>query len=226
MREFMKSADAVSSNSVVSDYDVRVSPATVRHEMVELSDMGYLYKAHSSSGRYPTNLGIRFFVREIMEEDPVPASEEAELKMELLRNKFEEEKIIRRALDILSTQTGSTAVSLLNDVLRFKGVSSLTGYKELRDIEVLENVMTLLENDRLLRKVFEKGVSKDVCLIMGEESDVKGLRSCAIVFAPFKYLNDKAGYVGVIGPRRMRYSKVIPLLRFVRDTIQQSVRGW
>lgn len=224
--EFMKNAEPVGSASIVSEYDIGVSPATVRHEMVELSDMGYLKKTHSSAGRIPTNLGLRFYVQELMDEEDLSNRDKVNLRMSFFPKRFDEEKLMKEVLDYLSSETGYASVSLLNGVLRYYGVSTLTDFDELRDIEILESVLNVLENQNLLSKIFERGVSRDVCTIIGDECEVDGMRSCAVVFSPVKYLNNREGFIGVLGPRRMRYSRVIPVVRFVRDIIEQSVRGW
>jgi len=224
--EFMKKAEPVGSVSIVSGYNVGVSPATVRHEMVELSDMGYLNKTHSSAGRFPTNLGLRFFVHELMEEEELSNEDKVALRMSFFPKRFDEEKLMKDVLDYLSSETGYASVSLMDGVLRYYGVSTLTDFEELRNIEIIEAVLNILENQNVLSKIFDRGVSRDVCTIIGDECDVEGMRPCAIVFSPIKYLNKKDGFIGILGPRRMRYSRVIPVVRFVRDIIEHSVRGW
>lgn len=222
----MHDAEPVGSSCIVHNYNIGVSPATVRSEMVALTDMGYLFKEHSSAGRIPTNLGLRLFVRELMEEEPLGSEEEAEVKTSLFPKRFDEGTLMRDVLRYLSSETGYAALCLLDDALRFYGVSQLTEFAEMRDIRVFESLLNVLESQRLVNKIFSRGVSDDVCMIIGNESSVEGLKSCAFVFSPFKYVNDRQGYLGVVGPRRMRYSRVIPLVRFVKGTIENSVKGW
>lgn len=224
--EFMKNAEPVGSVSIVSGYDIGVSPATVRHEMVELSDMGYLKKTHLSAGRIPTNLGLRFFVQELMEEEALSNVDKVNLRMSFFPKRFDEEMLMKDVLNYLSSETGYASVSLLNGILRYYGVSTLTDFDELRDVEVLESVLNVMENQNLLSKIFARGVSSDICTIIGDECEIEGMCLCAVVFSPIKYLNNKDGFIGVLGPRRMRYSHVIPIVRFVRDIIENSVRGW
>jgi len=66
--DFINNATAVGSLSLTHRYNLGVSPATIRNEMSDLVEQGYLEKPHSSSGRIPTNMAYRYFIREILRE--------------------------------------------------------------------------------------------------------------------------------------------------------------
>ena len=226
INEFMKDADAVGSRNLVSKYKIGVSPATVRNEMVVLADKGFIAKSHISSGRVPTDLGLKFFVHELMDEEPLPNTDEVNVRIKVHKDRFDEGVLMENLLTFLSSETGCTAISLLDEILRFRGISSLMDFDELRDVEIMEVLLQLLENKGLLSKILGKSVSNDVCVIIGQECELEGLNSCAIVFSRFKYFADKSGYICVIGPKRMRYSRVIPAVRTVSTMVQEAVKGW
>lgn len=222
----MKSADAVGSMDVVSRCGIDTSPATVRHEMVELADQGYLAKSHCSSGRIPTDLGIKFFIQELMEEVPLGNTEEVKIRVQLSKNRFDEEKLMAQALNFLASETGYAAVSLMGNELRYRGISSLMDYEELRDIDILEVLLRMLENNVLIKRLMMREGADDVYVIVGQESNVDGLENCAMVVSSFKGVGRKAGKIGVLGPRRMKYWKVIPVVKTVTGVIEQATRGW
>lgn len=226
IREFMKEADAVGSRNLVSKYKIGVSPATVRNEMVVLADKGYIAKSHISSGRVPTDLGLKFFVHELMDEEPIPNTDEVQVRIRVHKDRFDENALMNNILGFLSSETGSTAISLVGDTLRFRGISSLMDFEELRDVEVMEVLLQLLESKGQLDKILQKSFTDGVCVIIGQECDMDGLKPCAIVFSKFKYFGGKNGYIGVIGPKRMRYARVIPAVRTVSTMIEDAVRGW
>ena len=226
VEEFMKSAGAVGSSRIVKQYDVDVSPATVRNEMVDLAEKGYLAKSHLSSGRVPTDLGLRFFVKEMMEEENLKNLDEVNVRIGVYRNRFDEEKLMSQVLDFLSAETGYAALSLVDGTLRYRGMSSLLDYEELRDVEVLEMILRLLESSTLLQRTFKRYGSDGISVLIGRECDLQGLRQCSVVFSGFDYYGRKRGYLGVLGPRRMRYSRVIPSVKAVRGMLEEAVRGW
>lgn len=226
IREYMRNADAVGSMNLVTKHEIGVSPATVRHEMVELEDKGYLKKAHLSSGRVPTDLGLKFFINELMEEEMLPNTEAVNVRIRVFKDRFDEERLMSRVLTFLSEETGCAAVSLVDETLRYRGISSLMGFPELRDVRLLEVLLRVLESNVILNKIFSRSTSGDVCVVIGKECDISEMHSCAIVFTKFGYFGDKEGYLGVIGPRRMRYSRVIPVVKEVGDMVENAVRGW
>jgi heat-inducible transcriptional repressor len=72
IREYVDSAVPVGSETLVRKYGLRVSPATIRHEMVSLEDEGYLLQPHTSAGRIPSDKGYRCYVESLMEEEELP----------------------------------------------------------------------------------------------------------------------------------------------------------
>jgi transcriptional regulator of heat shock response len=226
IKEFMKNADPVGSSTLVSEYDIDVSSATVRNDMAELSDKGFLEKTHTSAGRTPTTLGFRFFIKELMEEEPLANEDKVNIRMNFFNKRFELDKLMREVLEFLSSETGYVSISLVNDLFRYHGISSLTDFHELRNMDIFEPILSILENKALVEKIFEKGKDNDVCLVIGDECGIGGLSYCAFAFAPFEYLNDQDGYIGVLGPKRMRYTRVLPMLRYVKDILEDSVKGW
>lgn len=226
IRDFMKRANAVGSVSVVTRHNLGVSSATVRNDMVVLSEMGYLDKDHSSSGRTPTDLAFRYFIKEMLEERDLPNIEEVHARLSIFQKRFDEEEFVNEVMDFLSDNTGYAAVSQMDDDIRFTGVSKLTKYKELRKINVIEDILVMLEDKKTISKMFNKSQTADVCVLIGQECGRESMGNCSMVFSKFGYIGDKDGYIGVLGPKRMRYSSVIPTVRFVRDVMEDSVKGW
>ena len=68
VEEFIENARAVGSEMLDRKYNLGVSPATIRNEMVFLEKQGYLSKDHSSSGRLPTSSALKLYVNELMKE--------------------------------------------------------------------------------------------------------------------------------------------------------------
>ncbi len=226
IREFMKNADAVGSNSIVANYRLRVSPATVRNELVELSEQGYLDKSHFSAGRIPTDLGLRFFIRELMEEEPMASNDEVKVKIMVFNNRFDVNQLLEKVLNYLSNETGYAGIALFGETIRFSGLSTLSQYTELRNVEILNSILYLLENNRALRKIFDKAATDDVCLLIGKETDYENMQNCAFAFTPVDYVGGSRGYVGILGPRRMNYPRVVPLIRSVKQLVESSIKGW
>ena len=92
VEEYVNTAEPVSSSSLVNNYGLEFSSATIRNEMAELEKMGYLDKTHTSSGRIPSEKGYRFYVDELIMEDNISLEEIKYIssKLETKVNEIEE----------------------------------------------------------------------------------------------------------------------------------------
>src|SRR3989337_1045664 len=72
IRDYIETAQPVGSMHLVEHYGLDVSSATLRNEMVTLTEMGYLRQPHTSAGRVPTEEGYRYFVRQLMGHTELP----------------------------------------------------------------------------------------------------------------------------------------------------------
>jgi len=76
VQEYVRTAGEVASRTLVERYQLDISPATARNEMARLEEMGYLHQPHTSAGRRPTEVGFRYFVERLMEEQSLPPMEQ------------------------------------------------------------------------------------------------------------------------------------------------------
>lgn len=226
IHEFMDSAQEVGSTTLVEKYDLDLSSATIRSEMVRLMNQGFLEKSHISSGRFPTDQAIRLYVNEGTNKQAFSAVEEALVRQGIFRVRFSQEELIKEILNTLVKQSNSAAFVFADDMSRYFGVSSLMKYDELKNIEVLQRVLDVLEDRNLLKNVFSKYDKGEVSMLIGHESGISDLQDCAIVFTKISIDNKTDGHMGVIGSRRLNYRKVIPLLKTVRDSVESSLKGW
>ncbi|HRN86608.1 MAG TPA: hypothetical protein PK863_04735 [Candidatus Dojkabacteria bacterium] len=226
--DFINNATAVGSLSLTHRYNLGVSPATIRNEMSDLVEQGYLEKPHSSSGRIPTNMAYRYFIREILRElDDLEHTLTANIYEELYQHRFDFDDLIYQALNHLSTQTKNTAIVLLENRIYYSGLSYLVDNPEFSDSRSLSLLLTILENKPLLNKIFNRAKSKNsVKIMIGEDSGIEGLEDIAFVFSDINLHGNKKGYLAVLGPTRLNYPKVIPLVDFFSHSLNQVISGW
>lgn len=114
LEHFIQTAEPLGSRSLARDYDLEVSPATVRNSMSDLEELDYLTKVHGSSGRVPSDLSYRLYVKNILEEiNQRNPMEEGLLKKDFTLNHFDAEAMIRSSTKFLSQMSGYTAVSII-----------------------------------------------------------------------------------------------------------------
>ena len=104
--------EPIGSKSLVSKSDIPYSSATIRNEMAELENMGYLIQPHTSAGRVPTSLGYRFYVDALMESYKLTATEIISLN-NIIKNKMGElDSILRSASKLIASMTNYTTVAV------------------------------------------------------------------------------------------------------------------
>src|SRR5258708_39055838 len=81
--EYINSAGPVGSSSLDKKYNLGISPATIRSEMASLTKMKYLSQPHTSSGRVPTPIAMKFYISQLMEEKQLGVAEEVKAKEEV-----------------------------------------------------------------------------------------------------------------------------------------------
>lgn len=108
------SAEPIGSRTISRDYDLGVSPATIRNEMSDLEEQGYLNKPHSSSGRVPSDKGYRLYVDEILKlkRPSIDLIKKDEIKKILSKESREIEELIQNSAKFLSALTNYTALAI------------------------------------------------------------------------------------------------------------------
>lgn len=108
----IKLGEPVGSKYLMQEAGIPYSSATIRNEMAELEELGYLEKTHTSSGRVPSELGYRFYVDNLVSKYDATKREEEALERLLTNKKLEVEKLLDKATQLASSLTNYTALSL------------------------------------------------------------------------------------------------------------------
>lgn len=228
IKEFIDTAEAVGSLNIGDKYDLDVSPATIRNEMALLSELGLLSKHHSSSGRVPTTEAIKWFVDEALDTYQEPDTlVAAAIKERIFQLRFNLDQLLNEAVQALYNLSNNTALVVFNERRYTAGISALLENSEYHDLIKLKRVFALMEDYRTLSQLFEHSeTSRDVKVLIGEETGIDQFTDYAVAFAPIKLHGSDHGYISVIGPNRMNYARVIPAIKYIVSSLEEAVAGW
>lgn len=226
IKEFMGDANEVGSLSLVEKYKLGVSSATIRNEMVKLMALGLLEKNHISSGRLPTDQALRLYVSKIIDRSSLSPLVSVEIRQGIFRDRFSKDIVIKSILQILAKETDSVVFLILDDDVRYYGLANILAFDEFQSIEKIKSVISILEDDVFLKNMAQKYAGSGVSLLIGGESGVGTLQNCAMAFTKIPFWSKSNSYVGVIGSKRMDYSKVIPALREIKTSLENAMSGW
>ncbi len=147
VHEFTQSALPVGSQSLVSRHFVNLSSATVRSELQELSELGYLAQPHTSAGRIPTDLGYRYFVDFLMDKEAVPPAIGSYITDEIRSAPGEAQALTEKvAMTVAAvTDVASVATASAGPLPRLKHVDLIA-------LDGAEALLILLVEGNLLRQ--------------------------------------------------------------------------
>ncbi len=216
---YVKSHEPIGSGQVVEMLPFEISSATVRNDMVELTEAGYISQPHTSAGRVPTEAGYREYIQTTMAEQRELSTRQQEVlmahfkKLKTLQEKF------REAARVLAELSGS--VSLLvdeADQVYMSGLSKLPQLPEFRDVDFGEDFMSLLEDPAAQMKKLAQGGGLDVPqILLGADNPVSGKGSIVIT----RFGADGGKIISIVGPVRMHYGKALPALEYIKKMLEE-----
>lgn len=321
--DYINTGEPVGSRTIAKKYDLGISSATIRNEMADLEDMGFLEQPHTSAGRVPSSKGYRLYVDRIMEYDRLSLEEELIIKKSIIdATLYEVEKIVKQASALLSELTKLTCVvntpsvrkssiksiqliavdmtsilcvmvtdsgviknnliksikvpsievmnrinniinerlkdltieeinlevinKLKNDLTGFEdifnallptlyetldstdkqevfmeGTTNIFNYPEYNDIHKAKEILSLLYNKDYVSKLIK--TDNDISIKIGDENFIPEAKECSVISAVY-FLGDKPlGTIGLIGPRRINYSKVMAIMTEVMKELNESL---
>ena len=225
IEEYIETAEPVSSEAIERKYNLGVSPATIRIEMVHLTDKKFLRQPHTSAGRVPTSMGFRLFVAELMKEKQLPVTAEVSIKEALMSQRYKEERLLREAVKALAKQCCMLGLAVDSDSqIYYAGAANILDWPEFYDIDVTRFVLGLFDEFPRLQDIIGRGQGTDpIHILFGEDMEFEDLKTTGFIFTRYFGPVDKSGVLGVIGPARMNFALVLPYVKYVRDLITEAM---
>ena len=319
----IKLGEPVGSKYLTQETDIAYSSATIRNEMAELEQLGYLEQPHTSAGRIPSEMGYRFYVDSLVQQYDMTTKEAAELNNMLSIKMSEIDKILDSARKAASAMTNYTAMTLrprpsnvtirryevvylgsrsilivmvsatdaiktkkvnipfdiekedaerltlvLNEVLsgvviddinislimrmeelmvprselvnivvksiyetmnelgseiRFEGVNRLLQYPEYKNLDKLQQMISTIEDKNDIIKAISTIDQSDdeTKIFIGSENMVKIMDNSTLIYKNLKLNGKTIGAIGIIGPCRMDYSRVLATIDKLSDEISR-----
>ena len=321
VEEYIETAEPVSSSTIVNKYEMDFSSATIRNEMAELENIGYLDKPHTSAGRVPSAKGYRFYVDELLKDDNISLEEikyiqsKLETKVNAIEdltkiatttlseithyttvsigpqttnNLIEEIKFVllgtRMLMAIIVTDAGiikETIIKFDEDItdeqvetlnymfnnklkgkpleiinqpiedyiqqemnysinvikpiieqlkrvisededLYLEGANKAFELPEFKSLEIAKNFVNILDTKEIMLDMLNNGFAEDINVYIGDENENQELKDFSIVTFKHSVGNKQLGTIGIIGPTRMDYSKVISVMKYISKKLNEQ----
>jgi heat-inducible transcriptional repressor len=224
IEDFIETAQPVGSETVDRKFQIGVSPATIRNEMVYLTKQGYLTKTHSSAGRIPTPMAMKLYVNELMKERELTVADEVSAKEKIWNSRREADELLIQLSKVMAEKSHALGLAMLNDHRVYhSGYANLLQMPEFYDIKVMRHVLQLIEEIQLLEEIFEIGASENVVqVVFGPELGNRDLEPIAVVFTTIT-ISGHSCRLGALGSARFDYSYLFPMLKHLRALVTEIV---
>ena len=225
--DFIHNAEPVGSRTLSKMLDMNISPATIRNEMADLEEMGYLYHPHTSSGRVPSDKAYRLYVNRMMDKYELEQSEKQRIKRELKAHITEMEKTVRHASELLSDMTNLTSFASLEDMrdmnLFLQGMTRIFAHPEYSRIDQARMFLEMVDDrDRFATEVASR--REGLTITIGGENSERIAPGSTIISATYSVDGQRVGKLGVIGPTRMKYSEITSVIEYMSSNLDRAFK--
>lgn len=200
-----------------------VSSATIRSEMARLEEMGLIMQPHTSAGRIPTDQGYRLYVNSIteaqMSELPSVDRSARAIEARIGTHGDSTTRAIRSAVDSLVELTQNLGLATIGDQLYINGIGNLFSQPEFLQGNHTQAVARLLDNlEPWLR---EAAPNEPLNVYIGAENPIGKTSGATLIISRFRSPYSDRSYIGVLGPTRQSYGKVMRLVRHAGAMLEE-----
>ncbi len=327
IHSYITNAEPVGSRTIAKKYNLGVSSATIRNEMSDLEELGYLLQPHTSAGRIPSDKAYRLYVDNLMQIKKITEEERKKIKLGLLKEIREIEQVIQNAAKILSKLTNYTSLAIAPQIKRSKlkriqlipidehkvlvvmvtdtgivkntvfriengikeeqlekitnylnsrlkgcsiedisknietelvkemyslkntikdilplinqsidgmyevdlfadGVTNIFNFPEYNDIAKAKSFISFIENKESVVDMLLKSGFHDIEITIGSENCYEAVSNCSLITATYSLNGKTIGKIGVIGPTRMDYSKVVSVVKSIAFDLNEILKNY
>jgi heat-inducible transcriptional repressor len=222
IEEYAETASPVGSVTMAKLFNV--SPATIRAEMARLESYGLIAQPHTSAGRVPTDAGYRYYVNALESNKELTEHEQglersAHAIEVRVSSQSRADAAIRGAVDSLVELTGNLGLATIGDQLYLAGISRLFTQPEFIDNARVQAVAKLLDNlEPWLR---EAAPGEPLNIFIGQENPIGKNSNVSLIISKFRSPFSDKSYIGVLGPTRQNYGRVMSLVRHTGNMLEE-----
>ena len=219
IEEYIRTAHPIASRELARDFNWGLSPATIRNELLELDEQGFLEQPHTSAGRVPTDKGYRFFVDHLTAEKDLTPEEEALLR-EAFAIRHTEEFLHIFAKTVAAIAGTFAAAGMAREHIFYKsGFSAMLEEPEFTDPERARGFGRLAEIfDAEIHRMLPRARARERIWI-GAENPCREARRYAVFLAPWEHPGGFRGFVSIVAPTRTNYAKHKAIISTIRASL-------
>jgi heat-inducible transcriptional repressor len=190
--------------------------------MADLEEEGYITHPYTSAGRIPTDKGYRFYIDSLMRVRKLNEHIVRAIAQQYSHALRSLEDVLEKTSRLVSEITNYVGITFFpqNERVYLEGTSHMIEQPEFKDLKRLHNFLRCLEEKNAILDILSGDIEDcKLTVRIGQETHLNDLSECSIVARGYKVKGKRSGGVGVIGPKRMAYEKVIPAVELLADKV-------
>lgn len=216
---YIETASPVSSSAIAKRMRLKISTATIRNIMAQLHDLGLLWQPHTSAGRVPTDEGYRYYIDSLIKLQQLSLQEKDSIAADQAQKTAAFDDCLSDILRILSNFSGYTSLafsSYAENKLYIERLSCILEHPEFQNLDKFQPLLKTFERQNPLLQIMRDDLNPDgIKVHIGHENHCQEIQECSLVVSNFKINGESVGVLGVIGPRRMSYRKVVSIVDYI-----------
>lgn len=218
IKEYIKTAQPVSSSFLVNKYFVDLSSATLRNDLNELERQGYLTHPHTSAGRVPTEAGYRYYLANFLtDKETSVKNKQALTRASQIHQEYR--LILKNLAKTIAELTNNTVViGFAQQDVYYTGLANLFSQPEFQDIDFVCDVSEIIDHlDEVMNNLLPQITEQEIKILLGSDNPVNV--NCGLIIINYHYRNQQ-GIIGILGPMRMNYELNQALIKFVQEILR------
>lgn len=214
IKEYIKTAQPISSGFLVEKYKLGISSATARNDMAELEEDGYIFQPHTSAGRIPTESAYNYYVDNYLINKKNKSKHFKNLEKIFIDSEEDLKKIARLIAD---TSKNAVFWAFHKNDLYYTGISNLFIQPEFKQNDIVYNVSAIIDRmEEIIADIFDK-LKIGENIFIGEKNPFGNFLSTVLLKYNYK---KQVGVVGLLGPIRMDYEKNLEIINFLKNKLE------
>ncbi len=217
----IRHAEPVSSHYLADASALGVSSATIRNDLAELEENGYIRSPHTSSGRVPTEKGYRFYIEWFV--GPRNASQSERRRLEEGVSVQDPEIRAQQLADALSDLTGSMVIlSFAPERSYATGLSRVLQLPEFHDFSMILRLGRMIDGREAWIHELRTRLHQEIAILLGDESPFGDqIASITLTYRPRPHEQE---LISLVGPLRMDYQHNLSILHEMRELLESYAR--
>ncbi len=224
---YLNSATPVSSDILCRVKKMDISTATVRNVLSELEEIGFLAHPHTSAGRVPTDEGYRFYLNVLMKKKSLKEAEASFIDKIYDLKVRELDGLLTETSRIMSDFTHYTSLVYMHededDTVVSQGLHYILEHPEFNDVRKAHMILEALEKKEELLDLIRRKFAGSTNVYVGKECNYPEMENCAVIVSQYTGKSKRSGRLALIGPKRMAYDQVIPLMDYISEVLAKNI---